>query len=127
MYRNEVEAEAWEPIVFHPYNTCPRCHGHHLMLAEYESVLITLDINARPKDYESVGGTSVIMCPECGYKGDVGKDFIQYPENEYRYCRGHVEEHRRICAAEIMKMRPRYMAGLTDDHNPLCREEGEEL
>ena len=126
MYKNEIEAEAWEPIIFHPYNTCPRCYGHHLLLAEHDSALITLDINARPKDYTSVTTSSTIMCPDCGYTGEVGNDFIQYPQNEYRYCRGHVDEHRKICAEEVAKLRPRYMAGLDDDKNPFCRNEGEE-
>ena len=69
--RNDLK----EPIKFHSKGMCPLCHFSTMVYNSYKSNHIFLDEEGAPVSAHPTE-KAYIICPACGFTGEVGTDFI---------------------------------------------------
>jgi len=80
-----IETDLIEPVEFFKPGACPVCHAYTLLYHQAERTIIAIDKHALPKHYQTVIDRPSISCINCGYKGEVGQDFIVREDGSYKF------------------------------------------
>ena len=111
------EKDLIQPIKFYNQGTCPKCNQANMILNIYGADHIFLDDNGLPVYNQSLV-KEFLVCPNCGYKGLLGVDFIRLEDGSYKW----VTEAEKAYI-EDRKNNQKPITHLHADDNPFVTEE----
>ena len=110
------EKDLRHPIKFTGQGSCPKCDKANMVLSTYSSDHIFLDEYGTPI-YNKSTTKEFLVCPVCGYIGNIGEDYIKLEDGSYKF----VTEAERIYEERRMANLPE-ITHLHAYNNPFIKE-----